>query len=181
MVFTGTYPRSLDGKARFLLPKRLRDEIADLTTLFLTPGTDRCLEIHTQDSLNDLATQASRSAAGSRNIKSFSRLFYAQAEPCDIDGQGRIRIPQTLVDYAVLNKEIVIVGVGFNWEIWNVDQWQLYLETNEDEFDRISQTMFDQVEYSGRNAPGTSESSSKHPEFVRPQPKFFEEQKIVPK
>ena len=169
MVFTGTYPRSLDGKARFLLPKRLRAEIAKLPTLFLTPGTDRCLEIHTPDSLNDLATRASQSAAGSRNIKSFSRLFYAQAEPCDIDNQGRIRIPQTLVDYAVLNKEIVIVGVGFNWEIWNVEQWQQYLKINEDEFDRISQTTFDQVV--GSNQLGFAGSPSEN----------FEEQKLVPK
>ena len=143
VVFTGTYPRTLDAKARISLPKRLRDELGEGTTLFLTPGTDRCLELHTQRSLNELAQRANQSSAGSRNIKSFSRLFYAQAEPCDIDSAGRIRVPKSLADFAALDKEIVIVGVGFNWEIWNFEQWQTYLQINGDEFDQISQAILD--------------------------------------
>ncbi len=145
MVFTGTYQRSLDSKARFLLPKRMRAELPDDTSLFLTPGTDQCLELHTNESLNDLAHRASHSAAGSKNLKSFARLFYAQAEPCEIDGQGRIRIPKTLTLYGKLEREIVIVGVGFNWEIWDPQLWQTYLAMHDDEFDRIAQTTFDQI------------------------------------
>ncbi len=143
MVFTGTYQRSLDSKARVLLPKRMRDEIGESDTLFLTPGTDHCLELHTSRSLNELALRANQSSAGSRNLKSFARLFYAQAEPCDIDSAGRIRLPKSLADFAALEKEIVIVGVGCNWEIWNWEQWQAYLQTNGEEFDQISQTILD--------------------------------------
>ena len=143
MIFTGTYQRSLDGKARVLLPKRLRDELEQAGPVFLTPGTDHCLELHTSQSLHELAARANQSHAGSRNLKSFSRLFYAQAEQCDIDGQGRIRIPVTLMEHAGLVKEIVIVGVGMNWEIWDAEQWQSYLQSNEDEFDQLAQVTFD--------------------------------------
>jgi MraZ protein len=145
VVFTGTYQRSLDSKARFLIPKRMRAELTKTTTIFLTPGTDHCLELHTGESLNELAQRASRSAAGTRNVKSFARLFYAQAEPCEIDSQGRIRIPKALTLYAKFVDEIVIVGVGFNWEIWNPQLWQSYLAVHEDEFDKIAQTTFDQI------------------------------------
>ena len=147
VVFTGTYQRSLDGKARVLLPKRMRDEIGESDTLFLTPGTDHCLELHTSRSLNELAQRANQSSAGSRNLKSFARLFYAQAEPCDMDSAGRIRLPKSLADFAALEKAIVIVGVGCNWEIWNLEQWQAYLQTNGEEFDQISQTILDSRTY----------------------------------
>jgi len=143
VVFTGTYQRSLDGKFRVLLPKRLREEVGEAETLYLTPGTDHCLELHTQQSLNELALRVNHSTAGSRNLKSFARLFYAQAEQCDVDGQGRLRIPKVLVEFAKLTKEIVIVGVGFNWEIWDQDQWNRYLEINEAGFDEIVQATFD--------------------------------------
>ncbi len=143
VVYTGTFQRSLDAKARFLLPKRVRAELAESDSLFLTPGTDHCLELHTNKSLNALAERANHSAAGCRDIKSFSRLFYAQAERCGIDAQGRIRIPKTLFNHATLEKDIFIVGVGFNWEIWDVVKWSSYLQTHEDEFDQVARSTFD--------------------------------------
>lgn len=121
----------------------MRAELGETTLLYLTPGTDRCLELHTQTSLQALAMRANQSSGGSRNLKSFSRLFYAQAELCELDASGRIRIPQNLAGYADLTKEIVIVGVGLNWEVWNVEQWQSYLLSHADEFDQISQNTFD--------------------------------------
>lgn len=143
MVFTGTYQRVLDGKLRVALPKRLRSELPVDTKLFLTPGTDQCLELHTDASLNELALKTSQSSAGSRNIRSFSRLFYARAEQCDVDKQGRIRIPSSLAQIASFAKDVVFVGVGFHWEIWDQQRWQAYLNENQEGFDLLSETTFD--------------------------------------
>ena len=148
VVFTGTYQRTLDGKLRVLIPKRLRSESPGLglgtgTHLFLTPGTDRCLELHTTESLNELAQRANQSPAGSRSIRSFSRLFYARAEQCDVDKQGRIRIPNELARLAELSKEVVFIGVGFHWELWNLEFWELYLREIDGAFDQISEATFD--------------------------------------
>lgn len=142
VVYTGTYQRALDGKLRVLLPKRLRNNLPKHASLFLTPGTDHCLELHTDESLNQLAIKASQSSASSSNVRSFSRLFYARAEQCDIDNQGRIRIPGSLAELADLEKEVVFIGVGFHWEIWNATLWQDYLDQNGDAFDQLSETTF---------------------------------------
>ncbi len=147
VVFTGTFERALDSKARCLLPKRMRSELGDGAIVYLTPGTDRCLELHTVESLNQLANRANRSAAGAQRIKSFSRLFYAQAEQCDIDSHGRIRIPRSLMAHAELSKDVVIAGVGFNWEIWDSVHWKAYLQQHEDEFDRIALSTLDHVNF----------------------------------
>lgn len=170
VVFTGTFERSLDGKARILLPKRIRAGVDASETLFLTPGTDRCLELHSIESLTQLSLRASQTTAGSKNLKSFSRLFYAQAEQCDIDNQGRIRIPKSLLEYAHLEKDIVIVGVGFNWEIWNVKQWNEYLQSNEDEFDRIASETFDSP-VAVSNGPTPVQTFNQTLETTTPKPK----------
>ena len=143
MVFTGTFQRSLDSKLRVLLPKRLRNSIPDDLPLYLTPGTDHCLELHTDESLHELASKADRSSAGHRNVRSFSRLFYARAEQCDIDKQGRIRIPSSLTQVAELEKDIVFIGVGSHWEIWNQARWDSYLQAHHQEFDKIAESTFD--------------------------------------
>jgi MraZ protein len=147
VVFTGTYKRALDSKQRVLLPKRLRLGLSkpnsDEQNLFLTPGADQCLELHTSQSLNELATRASKSPSGAKNLRSFSRLFYARAQQCDIDKQGRIRIPVELAGLANLEKEVVFVGVGFHWEIWDLDRWDEYLASNDSAFDQIADLTFD--------------------------------------
>lgn len=143
VVFTGTFQRSLDSKLRVLLPKRLRNAIPENLELYLTPGTDQCLELHTDESLQELASKADRSSAGLRNVRSFSRLFYARAEQCDIDKQGRIRIPSSLTQFADLEKDIVFIGVGSHWEIWNQARWDSYLQTHHQAFDEIAESTFD--------------------------------------
>lgn len=143
MVFTGTFHRSLDSKLRVLLPKRLRNGLQDCTALYLTPGTDQCLELHTDKSLQELASKADRSSAGLKNVRSFSRLFYARAEQCDIDKQGRIRLPGSLAQIAELDEDVVLIGVGSHWELWNQARWESYLEAHHQAFDKIAESTFD--------------------------------------
>lgn len=143
MVFTGTYHRSLDEKLRVMLPKRLRTGLPEGTRLFLTPGQDHCLELHTDGSLAELAEKASASTAGSKSIRSFARLFYARAVECDVDKQGRVRIPTALAELADIEKEVVFVGVGFHWELWNENLWNAYLTENQGAFEEVTQMMMD--------------------------------------
>jgi MraZ protein len=70
-------------------------------------------------------------------------LFYARAEQCDIDNQGRIRIPQALAKLADLEKELVFIGVGFHWELWNQGLWEKYLNQNDAAFDQLAESTFD--------------------------------------
>src|SRR5260370_23311677 len=55
MLLTGTYPRTLDDKKRLALAKRVREQLGDPKTLFVTPGPDQCLWLYTQDGLERLA------------------------------------------------------------------------------------------------------------------------------
>lgn len=173
MLSTGTYQRALDGKLRVLVPKRLRTGLADQPDLFLTPGTDHCLELHTTESLNALAERTRKSAAGSKNIRSFSRLFYARAEQCDIDKQGRIRIPSSLAELADLEKEVVFIGVGQHWELWNLKLWEQYLAQHDQSFDEISNVTFDAFSDSVPTQPiPTAGWSTKHEnKEVSPKPR----------
>jgi MraZ protein len=58
----------------------------------------------------------------SRRAKQMMRGYAAD---CQIDGQGRILIPQELRDYAGLEKQTVILGQGNKFEIWNEQTWNL--------------------------------------------------------
>ena len=56
----------------------------------------------------------------SRQLK---RLIFASADYVELDGAGRIRIPQFLRDVGGIENEAVVVGVGDYFEIWSPLAW----------------------------------------------------------
>ena len=145
MVLTGTYSRSLDEKRRLAVPKRLRDEFGnkDVTCLYIAPGTDRSLTLYAPDAFERLAQRLAQSSSNRADVRNYLRLFYARAEKVDLDGQGRIRIPDRLAMLAQLGREVVLLGVHDHAEIWDRAVWELFLEKHSTDFDEMAEQAFE--------------------------------------
>src|SRR5262249_53675781 len=63
MLLTGTHPRTLDDKKRLVLPKRVREQLGQPETLFVTPGPDQSLWLYTQAGLEQLAARLDQAPA----------------------------------------------------------------------------------------------------------------------
>jgi MraZ protein len=61
-----------------------------------------------------------------KNIQLFSRWFFASARETEVDPQGRIKIPQELIDHAGLDRDVVLIGVSDRIEIWAKEKWEEY-------------------------------------------------------
>src|SRR5436305_159272 len=142
MLLTGTHPRTLDDKKRLALPKRLREQLGDPPTLFVTPGPDQCLWVYTQDGLERLAEKLDRSPAADAEARVFRRLYFAQTEAVDVDRSGRVLIPERLVQFASLTHEVVLLGVRDHLELWDAQRWQQYLTANAARFDAVAEGAF---------------------------------------
>ena len=144
MLLTGRYERTIDEKSRLAVPKRLRDSVSNSEecVLFLAPGTDGSLDLYTEEAFEKLGQQLAMSSPNQRNVRAFSRMFYGQALRCEVDKQGRIRIPQELIDFAKLKKEVILLGVRDHIEVWDKEVWDQYSRSMEGEFDQLAETAF---------------------------------------
>jgi MraZ protein len=144
MLLTGTFVRSIDEKMRLAIPKQLREALGDAAagTLFVTPHTDGSLAIYTEDTLSQVAAHLSAASPAGQDVRDFSRLFYARAQPVEIDDQGRIRIPAELNALAGLNREAVLLGVQDHMELWDKKHWEEYLATRQARYDQIAEAAF---------------------------------------
>jgi MraZ protein len=70
----------------------------------------------------------------SEDARKYLRVFLSGAADDQPDKQGRVLLPQLLREYAGLQKELVIIGVGSRAEIWDATSWQTYLANNEETF-----------------------------------------------
>ncbi|MCJ7827518.1 cell division/cell wall cluster transcriptional repressor MraZ, partial [Patescibacteria group bacterium] len=56
------------------------------------------------------------------------RYLFSGASIASFDGQGRVVLPSFLLEYAGLEKELVVVGAGDHFEIWDAQGWQKQLD-----------------------------------------------------
>src|SRR4051812_28011631 len=142
MLLTGTHPRTLDEKNRVTLPKRVRAQFSEITQLFVAPGPDQCLWVFDEGNLEALSAKLDQAPAADTEVRVFRRLFFAQMEAVDIDRMGRALIPDRLVRFAELDKEVVLIGVRDHLELWNAGKWDAYLSEHGPRFDAVAEGAF---------------------------------------
>ncbi len=142
MLLTGTHSRTLDDKNRLALPRRVREQLGEPGTLFVTPGPDKCLWLYTQAGLEQLAAKLDQTPATDAEARVFRRLYFAQTEAVDLDRSGRVLIPERLIQFAGLKREVVLIGIRDHLELWDAQQWQEYLAANAPRFDAVAEGAF---------------------------------------
>lgn len=144
MPLTGTYQRNLDDKQRLAIPKPFRDELVGTPpqAMFLAQETDRSLSLFSATIFSLRGERLAQGAAAQGQAKTYLRLYYSQAEQVELDGQGRIRIPDRLVKFAGLTQDVVLLGVNDHVEIWDQQHWDNFLSRNGPEFDRLVNEAF---------------------------------------
>ena len=111
--------------------------------MFVTPGTDGSLALYTEAGFSELGEQLAKGSPIGQNVRAFSRLFYGQAQRVEVDRQGRLRIPQSLLELAGCHKEVVLLGVGDHLEIWDRTRWNEYVSQTQPHYDRIAEQAFE--------------------------------------
>lgn len=147
MLLTGSYRRNLDDKMRLALPKPLREALGfpHPISLFLAPGTDQSLAIYPLGVLEQIGTALGALSPAGKESRAFSRLFYAQAQPAEVDRNGRLRIPVELAKWADLVSEVVVVGVRDRIEVWDSVVWDRFLEQNQPVYDSLAEAVWNQA------------------------------------
>lgn len=124
--FVDEYERQLDERGRIILPSKLRDEIRD--TVYITQSTsERCLHLYTEEEWEKVAEKVNQlPTATDRNAAAFVRLFFGKATAVTVDKQGRVPISKRLLEFAGLEKDVVLVGANTRLEIWDAQMWNDY-------------------------------------------------------
>ncbi len=121
-MFLGEYQHSVDSKGRLVLPSKFRDRLE--RGLVVTKGQERCLYVFPIDKWEEEVEQVNRLPRTDRRSRNYARSFFGSATDQQLDGQGRIQIPQSLREYGGISKDVVVVGVADRVEIWEVESWE---------------------------------------------------------
>ena len=120
---TGVYQHSLDAKGRLFIPAKLREELGDV--FYVTLSMDKCLSAYSAENWQVFSDKVNAMPYVKQRKM---RPLFAYAAKCELDGQGRILLPQNLRDFAGLVKNVTVVGSNNHAEVWDSGSWNAIYE-----------------------------------------------------
>lgn len=170
-MFRGRYFHTIDEKGRVTLPasyKKIFKE-KNINKIVITCGEDKCLQVYPWDEwlkteeriknimekmvdvpakiedictkIEDASTNIQQIIEVRKKVRNFARKFFSDAQECNVDNQGRFKIPQELQQIAGLTKQIVIIGFLDKIEIWDEEIWTKHYESISEIHEKNSQIL----------------------------------------
>ena len=136
-MFMGEYNHTVDAKGRLIVPSKFREQLGD--EFVVTKGLDGCLFVYENTEWKALEEKLHALPLTNANARKFSRFFLAGATTCEVDKQGRILLPAVLREFAKIDKDAVLVGVGSRIEIGSRDNWNQ--SNTYDDMEEIAENM----------------------------------------
>lgn len=126
-MFRGIHTVSIDDKGRIAVPSRYRQRLAaeaeGALVLTLNP-LDRSLWLYPLNHWEVIETKLAAMSEFDKHSRRTKQMMRGYAHDCQLDSQGRVLLPAELREYALLNKQAVILGQGNKFEVWDQSCWQ---------------------------------------------------------
>ena len=132
-MFLGEYQRSLDNKGRIFIPPKFRENLSKSIAVISKGYDEKCLFLYSIENWQELVKRITILPVTKTN-QEFSRWFFKSAQEEVIDGQGRIKIEKSLIEFSGLSKDIILVGVSTRAEIWSLKAWETYSKSSDEKF-----------------------------------------------
>lgn len=140
-MLIGEYHHNIDEKGRLIIPSKFREEIGN--SFVVTRGLDGCLFVYSLVEWEKIVAKLKKLPFTKKDARTFMRFFLASATVCEFDKQGRINLVNSLIEYAGLKKECLIIGVNDRLEIWSLDKYNNLMNENLEQLDEIAEHLFD--------------------------------------
>lgn len=126
-MFRGINTITIDTKGRLAIPTRYRSALAaeDKSPLVVTIDTEEtCLLLYTAQQWQIIESNLQKLPSFNAAARRIQRLLIGHATDIEIDGNGRVLLPPVLRTYAQLEKDVVMIGQGNKFEVWNQTLWE---------------------------------------------------------
>lgn len=123
--FIGEFEATVDAKGRVLFPSALKKQLspAAMERFVLNRGFEKQLNLYPSNVWQEITADMNKLNLFDKDARDFYRMFHNGATEMMLDGQGRLLLPQRLVGYAAIKKEVVFYGYANRIEIWSAAEF----------------------------------------------------------
>ena len=132
-MFFGYYEHSLDNKGRVVIPSKIRNECGDI--IYIMKGFDGALSLYKKEAFLKIIENSDEYSFNKKVYRDYLRTLLSTATELEIDKQGRVLIPVQLLNKYKIGKDVVIIGVGDHFELWDKKAYEEYESQIDKEFE----------------------------------------------
>ncbi len=122
MLFTGETERSIDEKSRISLPAEMRAGFSS-GIVYASPGPNDTIWLSPELTFEKKAGLLEQTLLPDEDVMEFEQILFSQSRRIEIDKQGRIRLPDTLLSLAGIADQAFVLGAGDHLEVHNFTTW----------------------------------------------------------
>ena len=140
-LFTGEFECKMDAKGRLTLPSKVKAKLPEVSgnQLVLSLGLEPCLVVYPLVEYRKIYSRIASMNEFNEEFRSLQRNFFRRISEVELDGAGRLLIPKTMLKYAKLEKEVILVGMGNRMELWDSSVYEEFIINDILEFSKLAQ------------------------------------------
>lgn len=139
--FLGEYTCKIDAKGRLRLPSPLLKQLGDLAGdgFVLNRGFEKCLVLYPRIAWDSISKDIQKLNQYVKKNMDFIRYFFRGATELELDSNSRLLFPRRLLDYAQVEKELVLFAYFDKIEIWSKESYEALLNDEPTDFDDLAE------------------------------------------
>ena len=124
--FYGKNWHNLDQQNRLFIPAKMRESLGDRFIIYKAANGEKCLFLYSMDTWEQMTDQLNNQPP-SLQLTNQQRFLHLNSDDVGTDSKGRITINSEFCNFAGLEGETLIMGVGQRIEIWSRKEYEAML------------------------------------------------------
>ena len=139
--FFGEYECKLDEKGRLKLPSAILNQLGENSSpeFVANRGFERCLNLFPKKVWNIKLAEVQGLNEYLPEVRQFKRYFYRGATEFTPDKADRILLPKILLEYAGIDRTLLITSVGEYLEMWNAEVYRELINKEPEDLSALAQ------------------------------------------
>ncbi len=136
----GEYECKIDAKGRMRLPSGLINQLGEEEkhNFVINRGFEKCLMLYPDAVWKQISEEVNALNLYNKKNRDFVRYFYRGAQELLLDSADRILIPKRLLEYAGIDKDLILSAYNGRIEIWAKDEYDSMLDQEPTDFSDLA-------------------------------------------
>ncbi len=137
----GEYECAIDAKGRMRLPSALIAQLGEgeVCNFVINRGLEQCLTLYPEAVWNKISEEVNSLNLYNKKNRDFVRYFYRGAHRVAIDNADRILIAKRLLEYAEIDKNVILSAYNDRVEIWATEKYDELMQEEPDDFSDLAE------------------------------------------
>jgi MraZ protein len=143
----GEYECKIDPKGRLRMPTDLVSQLGEgqAHSFVVNRGFEKCLMLYPKPVWDKITTEINQLNLYNKKNRDFVRYFYRGAQPLEMDSADRILITKRLLEYAEIDKDVILSAYSDRIEVWSKEQYDQMLEEEPDDFSDLAEDVLGKI------------------------------------